>query len=258
MKVGNLVREEDFDSAPEAPDEAFAYLSELAGERLDSLRARTSDDEEGWHRKTECEYLYMNVIVGLAKSLDLSDLKEMAIPARTNFDSDAFTQFKSDIDHYVTQVMVKRVLSRRRDSILTGKNFREELRTELHHLKSAVDNSRLPEGRKAALHEKIRDFEAILDKPRLNIVAVGRVVFEILSLTANVASVADSATIHKLLTSVQARIGAQIAQQKADSAVEGSAPRLIEATPPKKEVVKSGFGSGREVFPADLDDEIPF
>ena len=263
MKVGDLITDADLDEAPEPFDEAFAYCAEVAGDRLEKLCAPDPNDEEDWRYITDARYQYMNVLIGLSKPWGITDISVWCLPSRGDFDDNAFTSFKADVDHFVTQLMVTRAQRRRQDSVILYTSLREDIRAKFHGLKTAVDKSGFHDSRKASLHAKLREFEGLLDKGRLNMVAVARVVMEIMSLSANAAALSDSATIHRLLGGIQTNVAEHKEKQDAERALQAPPPKMITPPAPKANArslaeQKSGFGTGRERFPVELDDEIPF
>ena len=89
-----------------------------------------------------------------------------------------------------------------------------------------------------------------------------------ISLTADAATLSDSASIHKLLTGMLVMVGVERSEQI--TAQQQAAPLQIEHTPTKRLVAsppappmprpvgRAARGFQRESLPADLDNEIPF
>src|SRR5882724_1011671 len=65
----------------------------------------------------------------------------------------------------------------------------------------------MPEPRRAVLQKRIADFEAALEKPRVNVVMLAGVMVAVLAGAANVAQLADSQTMHKLVATIMTTIG---------------------------------------------------
>nr|MBP8245817.1 hypothetical protein [Phenylobacterium sp.] len=119
-----------------------------------------------------------------------------------------------------------------------------------------LDKAPMPDAKRVVLLNKLADFEAALEKDRLNLVAVARVVFEILSVSCNVLALSDSDTLKRLITSVMADVAVAKAaddEQRRLPPVD-PAPMML---PPRRDDSKVRRGP-REDFSADLDDEIPF
>ena len=65
------------------------------------------------------------------------------------------------------------------------------VRAHLHALRKAIDEANLTDAKRAALRKRLADFEAALDKPRLNIMEATMVAIAILGLPGAVWSSAD-------------------------------------------------------------------
>ena len=57
----------------------------------------------------------MNVVVAAAKRLEVEPFVSMNVPQYTNFATSDYRQFKSDVDHYVTQIMLDNSMRSRRN-----------------------------------------------------------------------------------------------------------------------------------------------
>lgn len=91
-----------------------------------------------------------------------------------------FTDFKADVDHYVTQSLIDHGIRQRRDdAVLMPLKVKDRLRGHLHAMRSQIDEAEIPEAKRAALHKKLADFEAALEKDRLPIFVVARIIVEI-------------------------------------------------------------------------------
>ena len=108
------------------------------------------------------------------------------------------------------------------------------------------------------MHKRIADFEAALEKPRVNVVMLAGAMVAILAGAANVAQLADSLTMHKLVATIMATIG----QAKAIDEEKRELPPVQPPQPllpPRPADHVAGPAKGRrKTVTADLDDEIPF
>jgi hypothetical protein len=255
MNVFDFFTQDELDDAPEDGAQAFAYLVRIAQTRLaDRCRALDDEDRIQYSMIEEARYGFMNTVVGLGKSLGVEPFRSMEVPRYDDFNESTHRQLRADIDHYLTQLVVGNARQARRDSIKVAPAVKETIRTHLHHIKVHLDKATMPEAKRATLHAKLAAFETALEKDRLNVLAVGRVVLEILSVSCNVLALADSATLQRLLTTVMV----DVAEAKAADDEQRRLPPVepIQAIlPPRREEPKRGK---RLDFSADLDDEIPF
>ena len=257
MNVFDFFTQDELDDAPEESALAFSYLVRLAQAKL---HERTSgwdeEDRTQWQWIEEARHGFMNTVVGLGKAYAIEPFNSMDMPRYDDFNISVHRQFKADLDHYMTQLVVGNSRRTRRDSVKLTLESKETIRTHLHHLKTHLDKAPMPDAKRVVLLNKLADFEAALEKDRLNLVAVARVVFEILSVSCNVLALSDSDTLKRLITSVMADVAVAKAaddEQRRLPPVD-PAPMML---PPRRDDSKVRRGP-REDFSADLDDEIPF
>jgi hypothetical protein len=131
---------------------------------------------------------------------------------------------------------------------------KDRLRSHIHAMKGQTDSAEMPEAKKAALHKKLTEFEAALERDRPPIFVVARIILEILSLTAKVLTFADSPTFAKLTSNVMHEVARAKAED--DAQLPPAEPPRIALPPlaPKIEP-RRPVGSPRR---DDLDDDIPF
>jgi hypothetical protein len=126
-------------------------------------------------------------------------------------------------------------------------------------MRTQIDQADLTEAKRASLLKKLTEFEEALEKDRLPVFAVARIVLEILSLTANTVALADSPTFAKLTSNIMQ----EVAKAKAEDdnhrrfpAIE--APRIaLPPRPPDIGRTSSRPAPAKPRF-SDLDDDIPF
>lgn len=257
MNVFDFFTQDELDDAPEDAAQAFGYLVRIAQRKLtDYCRDLDEEDRTQYMRIEEAQHGFMNTVVGLGKAYAIEPFSSMDVPRYDDFNVSVHRQLKADLDHYMTQLVVGNSLRTRRDSIKLAPTAKETVRTHLHHIKVHLDKANMPEAKRATLHAKLAEFENALEKDRLNVLAVGRVVLEILSVSCNVLALSDSATLQKLLTTVMV----DVAEAKAADDEQRRLPPvdpIQPILPARREEPKVQRGP-REDFSADLDDEIPF
>jgi hypothetical protein len=247
MNIFDFLTQDEIEDAPEDGALAFAYLVRIAQARL-TERMRGLDARG-----------FMSTVISLGKSYAIEPFAGLEMPRFENFDYNVHRQFKADLDHYMAQLVVGNALRGRRESIRLAPEAKERIRTHLHHIKDHLDKAEITDAKRSMLHAKLAEFEAALEKNRLNVFAAGRVVIEILSLTANVAGLADSATLHKLLSNVMVTVAEAKATDDESRKLPPFAPPPVLLPPRRSEPKpKKPPRESFEDFSADIDDEIPF
>lgn len=193
MEVADYVTPEDIDEAPDDPPAAFVQLVRLADARR--KKSGTADNKRNFHL----------AVLGLAKAYDIAPFSGESPPPRIYSDTD-WIRFKSELDIAITEMMISASRLQKRDAVAVGSAAKERIRNYVNGLKSAIDQSGLPESRKDALHAKLRELEALLDGNKVNLWAVARIVFEVLSVSANGVALYESATINKLTSGIVATL----------------------------------------------------
>jgi hypothetical protein len=178
----------------------------------------------------------------------------MSVPTRKNFDTEQFSQFRHEVDHYLTQFLLDKAIRVKRDSVLVPPKVKDKIRAHIVAMRQHIDAADISEFKRAALHAKLSEFEKSLEKDRVPIFAMGRILIELLSITANIDALSQSPQMHRLTTNIMQ----QFAEAKAAEDDKRPLPQIEHqqwiALPPRR--VESP--APRESFTADLDDEIPF
>ncbi len=254
MNVFDFFTQDELEDAPEEPALAFAYLVRIAQAKLhDRTKDFDEEDRTQWQWIEEARHGFMNTVVGLGKAYAIEPFASMDMPRYDEFNISIHRQFKADLDHYMTQLVVGNARRRQRESVKLSAESKETIRTHLHHIKTHLDKAPMPEAKRAILMKKLADFEAALEKDRLNLVVVGRVIFEVLSVSCNVLALSDSDTLKRLITTVMADVAVAKASDDEQRRLPSIDPMPV-MLPPRREEPKVE----REDFSADLDDEIPF
>ena len=255
MSIWAFLTQSEIDDAPDG-EEGFAQLVRIAQERLDQrLSQFDREDNSGWNRVAESEMLFSRTVLNLGKSYDIEPFVSMQIP-REGYNTSEYTEFRHELDDAVAHLVLTNAIKLRRDTMIVPNGVKEAIRTHLHHIRGHLERADISDAKRAALKRKLDEFDAALDKNRFNYLAAGRVAMEILSLTANVLSVTESATVHKLLTKMMQAVAEAKAEDDEKRNLPSSDPPPV-MLPAKREEPKVVSGP-REDFSAGLDDEIPF
>lgn len=257
MTILNFITQDELDDLSEDPQIGFMELVNHAQRRFDEqTRALDSENESEWRQTEELRHSFMNVIVAAAKRLEIEPFVSMEVPRYDKFRDTDHRQFRADLDHYVTQLMLDNSRRSKRDSVAILPQSKDRIRSYVHGLRECIERANMTAAKREALLKKLSDFERELEKRRLNILAVTRTVLEVLALPGGVWATEDM--VVKLTTNIVQTV----AEMKA---AEDETRQLPPIAPPKalspprvvEEKPKSGGGLGGN-YAADLDDDVPF
>jgi hypothetical protein len=240
------------------PETAFAMIVRRAFEHVSRNTPRNGDEQDSWEAYHEAQHTAMNAIVAAAVRLDIKPIATMEVPTRTAFDQRDYANFKADLDHYIAQHLIDSGIRQRRDSVAVPPKVKDRLKGHLHAMRTQIDQADMPETKRAALRKKLKDFEEALERDKLPIFAVARIILEIMSLSANVLTFADSPTFARLTSNVMQEIARAKADDDASRQLPPAEPPRIALPPraaPKIEKRPSPLPPPRA---GDLDDDIPF
>lgn len=253
MNILDYITQEELDDAPEDSAMAFTQLVGHAQRRL-SAHTATLDEDNQSYLIEEAQYRFMNIVIALAKAHKIEPFSGLEVPQYEKFNYELHRQFNADLDHYMTQLLVNNSIRGKRDSVLIPSEVKDKIRVYIHALKSAIDQADLTEAKRAALHNKLSEFEAELEKRRLNLMAVTRLAFVVLAVPGSLWGSYD--VVKKLTTNVMQVVGeAKAADDENRQLPYVESPAAL--LPPRKEDSESQPKKS-EALPADLDDEIPF
>lgn len=256
MIIFDFITQEEIDDLPDDdPQLAFARFVEISQQRLSKKIRHTENDETGWHIRNEAEHGFMNVVIAAAKRFEIDPLASIVVPRATQHDSDVYIEFRSDLDHYLTQLVLGNSARAKRDSILIPAELKRTIRTYVFHLRELVENdARLDESKRQKLLSHLADFEKALENKRLNLVSV--TVLAITLLGAPGALLASGEPAYKLLANILRVVGEAKVADDANRQLPSTAPPLILTAPrpskhPEEELGKCSSSNT-------IDDDIPF
>jgi hypothetical protein len=251
MNIFDFITPEEIDDLPDNdPRAAFVTFVRIAQKRL-SVRVKELDaaGEDGWRDINEAQQGFMNVVVAAAKRFEIEPFASMEVPRIKGFDHDDNRQFRADLDHYMTQLILESSSRARRDSVFITTELKDTIRTYIHHLRGLIEKSDdLGSAKREILLRRLTEFERELENKRLNLLAVTMLVIAFASAPGGVWSSIDIA--NKLVANIVRAVGdakeADDATRKlpvADQPMAITGPRKSERKLPQT---------------TDLDDEIPF
>lgn len=254
MHAFDFLSQDDLDEAPEEPRAAFVHLVSAAQRKLDArINGIPDDDQEGFRLIEEARHGFMNVVLALSKSYKIEPFASQELPTYDRFDVGVHRRFRSDLDHYLTQLLVDNSLRGKRDSTFIPPNVKDRLRAYIYGLREAIDNADLSDAKRAALHEKLTEFEAELEKQRLSLLAVTRLMIAIATIPGGLW--ASYEVVSKLSQNVLQAVGEAKAVED-ESRKLPPKPAPAQLMPPRETEPESP--PLRSSFSQDLDDEIPF
>ena len=258
MNVHDFLSEADIEGAPEAEEDRFAHLATQAERRLSEAMSRLPEDNDSWRDMHGMQYSFMNVVIALAKAHHIEGLSGWVLPKASLYKGDGYSEFRAEFDHWLTQHLVAKAVRLRRDSIKATPEVKEAIRTHVYHIKTLIDKAELSDILKERLRQRLIEFEKALDFKRISLLDVSRLTFDIIALSANVMTLADSASLHKLVTKLNVAVGEEQAQQNTAALLTSCSALHIDTQPTRlltapSATATNGFGqSGQEKFPREL------
>lgn len=253
MMIFDFITQEEIEELPDDdPRLAFMTLVKIAQRRLGERTAELDGNDHGaWEQLQEARHAFMNVIIAAAKKYEIEPFASLSVPRIDDFKTDVHRQFKADLDHYITQLVLDNSSRAKRDSVTISPQLRTTIRTYIHHLRQAIDRADdLSEARREILLRKLAEFEAELEKKRLSLMAVTLMAITLLSAPGGLGATAEIAT--KLVTNILRTVGeAKMADDETRRLPSSAAPMAITGPRPKDPELIAPPSGG-------IDDEIPF
>lgn len=245
MMIFDFLTQQEMDDLPDDdPQSAFTMFVEIARRKLAERLDQLPDDEASWHLRNEAQHGFMNVVVAAAKRFEIEPLATLSVPRATKFDSDVYREFRSDLDHYLTQLLLNNSARAKRDSVFISPELKTSIRKYVFNLRKLIEESEdIDQAKRAVLLKHLATFEAALERKRLNLMAVTIIAITLAGAPGALGASADIA--NKLLFNILRSVGeAKIQDDAIRSLPSAAAPLAISG--PRPPVVSS------------MDDDIPF
>jgi hypothetical protein len=254
LNIFDFITQDEIDELPDDdPRAAFMQFVRLAQARLAERTAEIdSNDQRGWEELSDARLGFQNVVIAAAKNFGIEPFASLVVPRRKDFGQEDHLQFKTDLDHYFTQLLLDNTSRAKRDSVAISTDLKASIRTYVFHLRKLIEEANdIDETKRQVLLRRLADFESELEKKRLNLVAVTVLAITILGAPGALWSSADAA--NRLVTSILRVVGeAKLADDAMRRLPSSEAPKAI--TGPRPEQSSSQKRSTRP----EMDDEIPF
>lgn len=260
MQIFDFITQDELDNLPEDPRFAFSAFSQHAYRRFSNrLEQLDGQEESSYALIQDAKRGFMNVVLAAAQRYEISPLDKYEIPHPRNFSDDHYSQFKSDLDFFMTQILIDNSIRERSNAITIDESLKDRIRKYVLELRNCIDNAELSQVEKQTLHDKLSAFEDALNNRRVSILKTTMLLLAILGVPGSVWASVDIVT--KLSTNVLQIIAqAKRANDAARLAPPSEAPKAL--APPRKET--SSFGKGPGTYgrpssrPVHDDDDIPF
>lgn len=251
MSIFTFVTQDELDDLPEDPSMAFMVLVNHAQRRLaEASKGLDPEERYQWEQLEELRHSFMNVVLAAAKRFEIEPFVTMEVPRLSEFNNTDHRQFRSDLDHYVTQLMLDNSIRNKRDSVEVLPKTKDRLRAYVQGLRGCIEQGKMTDAKREALLKKLDQFEQELEKRRLSLLAVTRLSLEILAIPGAVWATGEVGT--RLITNVMQVVAeAKAAEDETRKLPSTAPPKAL--SPPRKEQPKSA-----PAFDADLDDDVPF
>lgn len=250
MNIFDFITPDEIEELPDDdPQAAFVRFVRIAQRRLGerTVELSSADDQAAWEQLNEARLGFMNVAIAAAKKYEIEPFASMDVPRLKGFDVDHHRQFKADLDHYVTQLLLDNSSRSKRESILLTAEVKTSIRTYVFHLRELIEKATdLDEARRQVLLRRLSEFEAELDKKRLGLMAVTVLAITLAGAPGALWSSADAA--NKLVTNILRVVG--------EAKIADDATRLLP--PSAAPMALSGPRKEEAAIRSDMDDDIPF
>src|ERR1700736_255775 len=93
----------------------------------------------------------------------------MSVPRLNKFDSEKHRQFKADLDHYLTQLLLDNSSRAKRDSVFISPDLKTSIRTYVFHLRELIEKADDLSGeKKQLLLRRLSEFGARKEAAKLD------------------------------------------------------------------------------------------
>lgn len=254
MMIFDFIAQDEIDELPsDDPQAAFVLFVRIAqrrlGERSSSLDTTNEND---WTELTEARHGFMNVVIAAAKKFEIEPFASLPVPRLEDFGIQDHRQFRADLDHYLTQLLLDNSSRAKRDSVFVSPELKTAIRKYLNPLRGVIEKADdLDEAKRQVLLRRLSEFEAELEKKRLSLMAVMVLAVTILGAPGALSSSYDVTA--KLLTNILRSVGeAKMADDALRQLPPREAPMAITGPRPDEGAAFKRKARG------DMDDEIPF
>jgi hypothetical protein len=107
MDFFDFIKVEELDDLPEDPQAAFIGVVRLAEPRLSvRLKELGARDQDTYEEIDDARYSFQNLVLGAAKKFDIEPFASLEMPTLKEHTDQNYRQFRADLTHYITQIML--------------------------------------------------------------------------------------------------------------------------------------------------------
>jgi len=257
MQLHDFISAAQIEALPDDdPQEAFTQFVRICATSLGEEVERLGGDEQHqWQAINDARHGFMNVVVAAAKKFDIQPMASMEVPRADDYDGGIFRQFKADLDHYITQLVLENSSRSKRDSVYVTPDLKAQISTYVYHLRQLIQKAEgLSDEKRESLLVKLADFEAELEKRRLNLLTVALMVIALASAPGGIWATGEAG--QKIVSNILKVVG------EAKNADDDAKKRLAPAETPRAISPPRQPTPSRPKTPAarnsDMNDDIPF
>lgn len=145
-----MVTDDEMEALPEDPELAFVAFEQILRQRVaDAIEARENS------RIDDLCIDYISRVLAAKKAFGLDVLNDWQVPTLEGNVWQSYTTFKSDVDHYTTEIRLRRARRAREFSVAFDAAAKERLRHLLEEMLKIVDRLEVDTARKEALYARI-------------------------------------------------------------------------------------------------------
>lgn len=250
MSIFTFLDQDELDNLDEDPRIGFMELANIAVRKLHDKTSHLDEDEQSdWRRIEELRFSCMNVLLAAAKRMEVEPFASMDVPTYDANRSSDWQQFKFDLDHYITQIVLDNSSRNRSGSVAILPKTKEQIRNYVRSLRECIENGHLEDKKREALLKKLDALEDELEKRRVSMIAIAKIAYHIWAVPGSMWASADIA--NKLMTNVMHTVA--VAKEEENATKQLVAPEPVKAlSAPRAKRHKDSPWSN------DLDDDIPF
>ncbi|MEO1167687.1 MAG: hypothetical protein AAFW97_03135 [Pseudomonadota bacterium] len=242
-----LLSREDLADLPDADQEAFVQLEEIARRRL----YENGEDDQNGHVYYPHMAEYMTRVSALAEEFGVPGIQYNRSATTEN----EFNRFIHAVDFQTTQINV-RVARENAKSLV---DFRDNSRTKIQHhleqMKQIIIESDIPERRARSLLDRISDFEKELAKRRVNIAVAMAVIALSLAAARDFQEIAtDLVRPTEAITEV---VSQEQVQHEETTQLRVELAKAKQLNAPPKAITDQTTDRAKGAFD-ELDDDVPF
>jgi len=155
------------------------FVSSAQSRLTHLIRGIDTTDQDSWREIQDLRHSFVNVVVSAAKRYGIDEISSWHVPLVDKFGDIDYRQFQADIDHFITQLAIENSLRNQKESVTIPQQSKEKIRDYVRALRQCVENSQMSDVKRDALLERINEFERELDKQRLTLLALTRLVISV-------------------------------------------------------------------------------